>query len=553
MNTRSHTIHRSRLAILAMVSLAVALLLTLPTTAFGVLAMDRVSVSSAGAQGSGISYECQPSANGRFVAFVSDSSQLVPGDTNLLGDVFVRDRLTGAVERVSIGNGGEEADRDSFDCDISADGRYVSFATFATNLIGAGVDTNAKCDVFIRDRLLGTTERVSVGVAGVQGNGDSDHTSMSADGNRVAFRSSATNLVAALDTNGKDDIFLRDRAGSKTVRVSVDSSGIQADDHSYNLAINATGRYVVFESDATNLVGIADTNLYRDIFLKDVTTGTTTRMSVSSSGVEGDFGSFNPAINADGRYVVFSAFATNLVPGDTNGGNDILIRDVLAGTTTMVSHGLGGVPANGRSNFPSISDDGAVIAYWSAASNLVAGDTNAVDDVFVTRLSDGATERVSTSAAGAQGDADSGSPHLSADGRYVGFDSDATNLVTGDTNGKPDVFFATRVPMVTHLTRSPSASSKTYRRKRGVVKYTLTAAATNEIGVPIVGATVYLQKYNTKTKKWKNYKTRTAGAGGVAGVAFRSKSSSTTYYRWYVPAAADHSKAYTGKQKIRVK
>jgi hypothetical protein len=534
-------------------SLAAALMLVLPTTAFGVLALERVSVSSAGVQGSGYGSECVPSANGRFVAFFSRSSEMVVGDTNLLGDIFVRDRLTGAVERVSVGSGGEQADGESYDCDISDDGRYVSFGSGATNLLGAGADTNAKSDVFVRDRVLGTTQRVSVGVSGVQGNGDSDLSRISADGNRVAFRSSATNLIAAADTNALDDMFLHDRAANKTVRVSVDSSGIQADGNSYRLDMSASGRYVVFESDATNLVGIADTNSQYDIFLKDVTTGATSRISVSSSGVQGNGGSFAPAINADGRYVVYSAYADNLVLGDTNGQNDIFIRDVLANTTTMVTHGLGGVAANDRSLFPSISGDGGVVAYQAIATNLVAGDTNAVDDVFVTRLSDGTTERVSANLAGVQGNSFSYAPHLSADGRYVGFESAATNLVAGDTNGVYDAFLVTLVARDTRIVRAPSASSKTYRRKKRVAKYTLTATVTDQIGIPIIGARVYLQRYDTKKKRWKNLCSRTTSASGTAGVSFKSRTGSTRYYRWYVPAASDHTAAWTGKQKIRVK
>lgn len=242
-----------------------------------------------------------------------------------------------------------------------------------------------------------------------------------------------------------------------------------------------------------------------------------------------------------------------MVTGDTNGTNDIMIRNRLSNTTTMVSKGIGGTSGDDRSLFPSISGDGKLVAYQSLASNLVAGDTNGVYDIFVTRVSTGATERISKSAADGQSLGNSEEPWLSADGRYIGFSATATNLVAGDTNGVVDVFLATRAVMTTRVTRTPSAYSRTYSRIHGVAKYTLSATLGNEIGVPIAGARAYLQRYNTSSKKWKNLKPLRSNSRGKVGVVFRSTATSTRYYRWYVPAAADHTKAYGSKQKIRVK
>jgi hypothetical protein len=160
---------------------------------------------------------------------------------------------------------------------------------------------------------------------------------------------------------------------------------------------------------------------------------------------------------------------------------------------------------------------------------------------------------VSVATNGAQANAQSDEAHFSPDGRRVGFGSAATNLVVGDTNGQRDVFLATRTVAAPRLVRSPSSSSKTYKRKKHVAKYTLKATLTDEIGVPIPGATLYLQKYNTKKKTWKTYKTLGTSVRGVASVAFKSRSASTTYYRWVAPATADRAKVSTGKQKIRVK
>lgn len=279
MSLQNRTARPGRLGTL--VVLIAVLGLIIPTTALGILAIERVSASSTGAQGNGDSWVCKPSADGRFVVFYSESSQLVPGDTNHVGDVFVRDRLTGRVERANVSSAGGQSDAQSYDADISADGRYVVFASRATNLIGAGLDTDASSDVFVRDRFAHTTRRVSVGAAGVQGSGDSDGARISTDGRYVVFVSAAANLVGTEDTNARSDIFRRDRIGNTTVRVSLGGSGLQADGYSDDPAVNASGRYVAFESAATNLVGAGvDTNSQDDIYVRDIDFGTTSRASV---------------------------------------------------------------------------------------------------------------------------------------------------------------------------------------------------------------------------------------------------------------------------------
>jgi Tol biopolymer transport system component len=414
---------------------------------------ERVSVDSAGNQGNSSSGSPALSADGRFVAFASYATNLVPGDTNGIDDVFVYDRQTGITERISVDSAGNEGNGSSRIPSISADGRFVAFFSYATNLVAG--DTNGAPDVFVHDRLTGTTERVSVDSAGIQGDSSSWSPSLSADGRFVAFESYATHLVPG-DTNlcsdGRttfpcNDVFVHDRETGITERVSVDSAGTQGDGGSSNPAISADGRFVAFASGATNLVP-EDTNGWGDVFVHDRETGTTQRVSVDSAGIQGNGSSTSPSISADGRFVAFGSGATNLVPGDTNGRGDVFVRDRGTGTTERVSVDSAGNQGNGSSGSggPAISADGRFVAFGSGATNLVPGDTNLRDDVFVRDRGTGTTERVSVDSFARQGNGWSFDPAISADGRFVAFFSYATNLVPGDTNGVEDVFVHGRSP-----------------------------------------------------------------------------------------------------------
>ena len=402
---------------------------------------QRVSVTSLGGQGHGASLYASISADGRWVAFTSSAGDLVAGDTNGAQDVFVRDRLAGTTERVSVATGGAQASGASGSPSISADGRCVAFWSQASDLVPG--DTNGAQDVFVRDRLAGTTERVNVDSSGAQANGDSDSSrpQLSADGRFVAFDSFATNLVAG-DTNGAADVSVRDRSAGTTERVSVDSPGAQANGFSYDPSIAADGRRVAFRSEAGNLVP-GDTNLQWDVFVRDRLAGTTERVSLSSSGTEGNAGSHFPSISADGRHVAFESDA-RLVDGDTNGARDIFVRDRLLGTTERASVATGGSQANLSSEQASISSDGRGVAFRSDASGLVPGDTNGVPDVFLRDLQGGTTERMSVGPGGTQGNGFSGRPSISGDGRCVAFESLADDLAAADTNGDWDAFVRDR-------------------------------------------------------------------------------------------------------------
>lgn len=402
----------------------------------------RISISSAGVQGNDYSELPAVSADGRYVAFHSLASTLVPGDTNDTLDVFVHDRETGTTERVSVASDGTQGNGLSRYAAISADGRYVAFGSDATNLVPG--DTNAASDVFVRDRLAGTTERVSLSAVGTQGNMGSTRPSMSADGRYVAFESFADNLVPG-DFNGDLDVFVRDRVAGTLELVSRSSSGVHGVFESWMSSISADGRYVAFESWAFNLVP-GDTNGVVDVFVRDRFTATTTRVSVASGGTQGDDWSFAPRISGDGRFILFASSATNLVTGDSNGAADTFVRDRVLGTTERVSVNSAGAQGDGTSAsaWPWISPEGRYVAFESVAMNLVLGDTNSTADVFLRDRWTGVTERVSLTAGGAQVNGGSYQVAADVDARYIAFQSAGTNLVAADTNGSPDLFVRDR-------------------------------------------------------------------------------------------------------------
>jgi Tol biopolymer transport system component len=356
------------------------------------------------------------SDDGRYVVFLRDNN------------VFVRDRVTGAIERVGVASDGRVANAECNSPVISADGRYVAFWSIASNLVSG--DTNGTSDVFVHDRVTGATERVSVASDGSQASACFGP-AISGNGRYVAFWSDFPNLVPG-DTNGSWDVFVHDRVTGVTERASVASDGTQANSFSFGTGISADGRYVGFIGAASNLVP-GDTNGSWDTFVHDRVTGVTERVSVASDGTQGNNNSYSPAFSADGRYVAFESGASNLVPGATRAG-DIFVRDRATGATERVSVGSNGTQANGFSSGPAISADGRYVGFHSEASNLVPGDTNGATDAFVHDRIAGITERVSVASDGAQANSSSYAPSISADGRSVAFLSYA-HLVPGDKNG----------------------------------------------------------------------------------------------------------------------
>ncbi len=345
--------------------------------------VELVSVSSLGVKGLAFSGAGDISPDARFVTVNSDAWNLVAGDTNNHEDVFLRDRSSGQTWRASVGDNGQQGNQGGIGGPLSADGRFVAFWSFSTNFVPG--DTNNTMDVFLYDHVLGTSKCLTVGLSGGTGNGISGYPVMSADGGFVAFGSAASNLVSG-DTNGIDDAFLYDRTTNILSIVSLTSTGELGDAPSGPWAISADGRYVVFESSGSNFVP-GDTNNQADLFLRDRTLSTTTRISVSSTGMQADSESHNGRISANGRFIAFESYAGNLVPGPK--GWKIFVHDVWLHTTTLVSQSTTGVYPNNQCLRPSISPDGTCVAFNSDANNLIqGGDTNSfTTDVMVRECS----------------------------------------------------------------------------------------------------------------------------------------------------------------------
>ena len=447
---------------------------------------EPASVDSSGSLGSGFSMAPAISEDGRYVAFYSYASNLVPGDTNGNPDAFVHDFQTGATERVSVDFFGTQVIGATYDSSISGDGRYVTFWSTANNLVPG--DTNGATDIFVHDRQTGAIERVSISSAGNQGNSASSMPFISGDGRHVAFRSVANNLVSG-DTNGVQDAFVHDRQTGTTERVSIDSSGNQANGANDDPVLSRDGRYVAFDSLATNLVP-GDTNSSTDAFVYDRQTGVTERASIDSFGNEGNGASGGGYISFDGRYVLFGSSASNLVPGDTNGTTDTFVHDRQTGMTERISVDSSGNQSNNASYASSFSGDARYVAFWGFASNLVPGDTNGWPDVFVHDLQTGTTERVSVDSGGNEGNGKSSFPSISGNGRFVAFASEASNLIPADTNGAEDIFVRDRATSIeVYCTAGVSAAGC-----QALLSTSGTASATAPSGFTLSAATVEGQK-----------------------------------------------------------
>ena len=351
-------------------------------------------------------------------------------------------RAAAAAQLASISLNGTSGNGASTGVALSANGTVAAFVSDATNLVTG--DTNGVRDVFVRDLTAGTTERVSVSSSGAQANRAS-HASggapaLSSDGQIVAFYSDATNLVDN-DSNGQTDVFVRVRGSNTTELISIAFDGTPANGPSLNPSISADGRFVAFQSQASNLVP-NDANGASDIFVRDRVNGTTER--VCAATIEPNQSSYAPSISADGTLVAFTSAATNLVSGDTNGRLDVFVCDRSTGSLELVSVATGGGQGNGDSILPAISGDGRIVGFKSLATNLVPNDTNNVVDVFVHDRSAGTTERISVDPNGLGGNDFSFPPSLSNDGRFVAFGSAATNLVLNDANSVADVFVRDR-------------------------------------------------------------------------------------------------------------
>jgi Tol biopolymer transport system component len=395
-------------ATVAVVALS-ALALPARTASAAGWAYTMSTVVSANASGSTSNDESRHSAtnpvlstDGRFVVFSSAGTNLVVGDTNGQRDVFVKDRATGAVDRISVGTAGAEADGASLDASISGDGRYVAFASHATNLVAG--DTNGVEDVFVRDRVTRTTTRLSVSDQGVEADADSDRPSISPDGNWVAFESDAHNLVPG---DGRAaDVFVASVHSRAIELISVGETG-PANGASELPRLSADGRYVEFQSDAANLVP-ADTNNVDDVFLRDRTAQTTERVAEVAIGA---------AISADGGTIAFMS-PFDPVSGTWN-NLDVFVLNRTTGSVSLASVDANGVRGNDQSWLPAISGDGRFVTFTSEATNLDAIDTDPDTSVFVHDTVTGGTRFVARRTDGTKEPGPTYWSGISADGNIV--------------------------------------------------------------------------------------------------------------------------------------
>lgn len=413
--------------------IGVALIALLAPPASATSVTERISVGLRGAQSSdfGVSSTSSVSSSGRFIAFESAADNLVPGDTNANSDVFLRDRKAGTTRRMSLGPAGVQGSGPSRGAVVAPGGRYVGFSSLATNLIAN--DSNGHWDAFVRDRSTSKTERVSVSSAGAEGNADSFLWSITDGGRFVVMVSDASNLVEN-DTNHASDVFVRDRRANTTKRVSLGAGGAQANGNSGGAHISAKGRFVTFESDASNLVA-GDTNGVRDIFLRDLQSGTISLVSRGQGGLPANAQSFDSAISANGRYVAYHSEATNLAPGSAIPG--VFVYDRQTGATERL-------PRSDDGSAPTISGDGRFVAFYSGDDTIVSGDDNETNDIFLRDRVRGTTRLLSVAIGGSVGNGSSEAPDISADGSTVAFESQANDLVPNDTNKTRDIF--ARVP-----------------------------------------------------------------------------------------------------------
>lgn len=443
-----------------------------PPTAL--VSMNRLNTGSGNNAALTLHNALSVSANGRYVAFVSDATDLAVNDNNNGSDVFVRDRLSGQTILVSVNAAGTgTANQRSTAPTITSDGRFVVFISPASDLVTDDAASLIHEDVYIRDLQLGVTKLVSRNFAGTaRGNGTSgffDPLGISDDGRYVVFTSTSTDLTATPDNNNQQDVFVRDTQTNTTKLISINQSGTGTGNNVSNLAvITPDGRFVAFTSQARDLIPL-DIGFRRQVFVRDLQTNTTKLVTRNRLGTAGGNGDVDPgvernlAISDDGRFIAYTSDASDMVANDTGSTRDLFVTDTQLETTSLVNINKDGLPpTSGTSGRFAMTPDGRHIAFISGADNLVNNDTNQQQDVFVRDLQTNTTTLISVNqsgnAAGTIGSIDSffinffAKLSISNDGRYVSFAISANNLTaTPDSNGSLDVFVRDRQTSTTTL------------------------------------------------------------------------------------------------------
>jgi uncharacterized repeat protein (TIGR01451 family) len=407
-----------------------SLLLSIVSVAGAAAALGDVVLASTAADGTkGDNDSMQPSlsANGNLVAFDSFAMNLHTGDTDDLGDVYVKNLSTGGLILASTADDGIKGDGSSANASLAAAGSRVAFESVAKNLDPADADIDS--DVFVMDLSTHDLELASASIAGDDGDGSSGAPSISADGTLVAFSSTSTNLVST-DTDTSSDIFVKDLTTDAVTLVSTDDLENKGNGESFEASISADGTLVAFSSTSTNLDD-ADGEPDLDIYVKDLGTGDLALASITSGGVIGDGTDATPSLSADGSAVAFSSFSTTLDPTDVDLAEDVYVKDLSSGALALASTSDEGTKGDGSSGLPSLSGDGAQVAFQSVATNLDPEHTTAGSDVYVKDLATMEITLVS--------EPDSSRPSLSADGGFVAFESSST-LSPADTDSSFDIY-----------------------------------------------------------------------------------------------------------------
>lgn len=411
----------------------------------------RESLSAFLVPGNDQSFRAEFTPDGRYSVFYSLASNLLGQgvDTNNQLDIFRKDLKTGEIIRVSTSGGNTQLSAgvptDVYELDISPDGRYVLFSTTAKLVYE---DNNGLEDVYMKDLTTQAITRIAGGGGALEPNNNgfietytgSASARFSPDGKYVVFESNR--LIDPTDpSKTQTDIYRKNLATGQIERISLGANNQQGAGHSWDAKYTPDGRYVIFSSIGFGSNGYEGTT---QILRKDLQTGALDVISTSAAGELGTHHSLDAQISADGRYVVFASHASYLVPDDTNDTYDIFRKDLHTGAIVRVSTSRTGEQSDGESRAPQISADGRYVVFTSQGTNLVPNDTNGAQDIFRKDLVTGEIVRLSATATGAQGqgtadDAHSYNPQISRDGRYVSFDS-FSGLVPYDTTNSRDVY-----------------------------------------------------------------------------------------------------------------
>ncbi len=401
---------------------------------------ELISRSPGGAVGDGDSQKPSISDNGRYIVYQSRATNLVTDKTTSRSDIFLYDRNTKMTTRINLAYDGSEANSSSYNPQISADGTVIAFSSTSSNLIDD--DTEGLEDIFVYDRSDGTITRVSVNSDDEAGDDDSTYPDISDDGRYIVFQSSSSNLDDE-DDNGRINIFRHDRQTGKTIRVNYDFLGDISDHDCTYPVISDNGRYVAFQTYSA--LTPCDDNNDSDIFLRDINEKTTTLTSVTTYGCVANNNSYHPSMSGEARYIAFSTYSTDLeIEDDTNHQQDVYIRDRQEMTTERVSISTNGEEGDGRSvgYGGNISSDGRYVVFSTNSSNLIDNDGNGGYDVYARDRTTQMTTREGVGHYWQQGTGDppANTTVISANGKYIVFDSSSSGIVSGDNNGDWDIF-----------------------------------------------------------------------------------------------------------------